>query len=276
MTGIEYAMPELAYHAHPALGSTDIRKVLESPAKFAEYRKEPFTPTEAMRLGTAVHAKVLGTPSPVVVLKYENYRTAKAQAERDQAIADGMTPFLEGSDKVAAIDAMAEAVLAHSGARSILEAAPGREVSAFTTDPATGVDLKARFDVYGDNECADLKTAVDASPNGFMRAVADHRYDVQQEHYLTIRELITGHRPRFRFIAIENTRPYLVAVHELDEQWQEIGDEWAKVARRTYRECVDAGVWPGYGTDTHTLHPPMWLIYAHEDRFGGREMQVAS
>lgn len=273
--GIVHGMPELEYHAHPALGSTSIRKVLESPAKFAEYRKEPFKPTAAMRLGTAVHAKVLGTPSPVVVLDYDNYRTKPAQVERDVAIASGKTPYLAGSDDLTAIDAMAEAVLAHRGARQILETAPGREVSLFTTDPETGVDIKARFDVYGDDMCADLKTGEDASPHGFERAIAAHRYDVQQEHYLKVRELLCGDRPPFRFIAVESTRPFLVAVHKLDDQWQEIGDKWATAGRRIYRECVDADVWPGYGSDVHELHPPMWLIYEHQDRFESQEMRVA-
>lgn len=273
--GFVHDMPELEYHAHPALGSTSIRKLLESPAKFAESRKQPFTPTEAMRLGTAVHAKVLGTPSPVVVLDYENFRTKPAQDERDDAIAHGLTPFLRGSEKLSAINAMAEAVLAHAGARAILEAAPGREVSAFTTDPATGVDIKARFDIHGDTSCGDLKTAADASPNGFMRAVAEHRYDIQEEHYQKVRELLGLGRTRFPFIVVENTRPYLVAVHELDEQWQEIGDVWATAGRRIYRECADANLWPGYGQETHELHPPMWLIYAHQDRFESQEMRVA-
>lgn len=273
--GIVPNLDEAIYHADPALGSTDIRAVVKSPAKFAEYRNDPFEPTEAMRLGSAVHAKVLGTPSPVVVLHYENYRTKQAQSDRDAAIADGKTPFLDGSERLAAIEAMAEAVLAHKGAREILEAVQGREVSAFVTDPATGVPLKARFDIYGDQECADLKSAADASPSGFERAVKDHRYDIQQEHYLKVRELLLGDRPRFRFIAVESVRPYLVAVHELDDQWQEIGDVWATAGRRIYQECEGAGIWPGYGNETHLLRPPMGLIYEHEERFGSQEMVVA-
>lgn len=272
--GVVHGMPEAEYHAHPSLGSTSIRSILQSPAKFNEYRHDPLQPTEAMQLGTAVHAKVLGTPSPVVVLEFENYRTKAAQQERDEAIEAGLTPFLEGSEKLAAIDAMTESVLAHRGARAVLESSPGREASLFATDPATEVSIKARFDVYGD-VCGDLKTAKDASPQGFMRAVWDHRYDIQQEHYLKVRELLGLGRPRFRFIAVESTRPYLVGVYELDEQWQEIGDVWATAGRRIYRECTDAGIWPGYGAETHTLHPPVGLIYEHQDRFESQEMVVA-
>jgi hypothetical protein len=275
MNPIEYDLDEATYHAHPALGSTSIRDILKSPAKFNEYRHEPMTPTDAMQLGTAVHARVLGTPSPIVVLDFENYRTKAAQVERDAVIDAGLVPVLVGSEKLGQIDAIAESVLAHRGARSILETAPGREVSLFATDPATGVDLKARFDIYGDTDCGDLKTAQDASPKGFTRAVWDHRYDVQQEHYLKVRELVTGVRPVFRFIAVESTRPYLVAVYELDEQWAEIGDVWATAGRRIYRECADADVWPGYGSETHQLHPPVGLIYEHQDRFETQEMVVA-
>lgn len=272
--GVHFEIPEGAYHRDPALGSTSIRDILKSPAKFNEYRHDPLQPTEAMQLGTAVHAKVLDTPSPVVVLKFESYRTKAAQKERDDALDAGMVPVLESSDKLTVIDAMAEAVLAHRGARDILESATGREVSLFATDPATGVDIKARFDVYGDT-CGDLKTATDASPHGFAKAVANHRYDVQQEHYQKVRELLGLGRTPFRFITVESSRPYLVAVHKLDDQWEEIGDVWATAGRRIYRECTDAGIWPGYGNDIHELHPPMWLIYEHQDRFESQEMRVA-
>jgi hypothetical protein len=109
-----------------------------------------------------------------------------------------------------------------------------------------------------------------------MRAVWDHRYDIQEEHYLKARELVTGDRPPFRFIAVESAAPYLVAVYTLNEQWQEIGDVWATHARKLYRACLDSGadVWPGYGNDIHELIPPMGLIYEHQERFDDERMVI--
>jgi hypothetical protein len=279
VTGLFNAMPEAEYHAQPALGSTSIKWLLKSPAKYRQYISEPEKPKAEYDLGSLVHSRVLGVGAQIAVYPEEilasngaaSTSAAKAWAlEQREA---GMIPMK--ADAATDVHNMSEAVLAHRGARQILEAAPGREVSLFATDPATGVDVKARFDIYGDKDCADLKSALDASPDGFMRAVWKLRYDVQQEHYLKVRELLGKGRPRFRFIVVENTAPFLVGVYELDEQWQEIGDVWATAARRIYRECTDAGIWPGYGNETHQLHPPVGLIYEHQDRFESQEMVVA-
>jgi hypothetical protein len=284
MTGTEFAgivhdMPEDEYHANPALGSTSIKYLLKSPAKYRQYISEPEKPKAEYDLGSLVHSRVLGVGAQVAVYPEAFLAsngaasTAAAKAWAAEQRESGLIPMK--ADAAADVHNMAEAVLAHRGARQILETAPGREVSAFATDPATNVDVKARFDIYGDQECADLKSCTDASRDGFTRAVWKFRYDVQQEHYLKVLELLGLGRPRFRFIAVENTAPFLVAVYELDEQWQEIGDVWATAARRIYRECTDAGIWPGYGTETHTLRPPVGLIYEHQDRFETQEMVVA-
>lgn len=277
--GLVDALPEATYHAHPALSSTGARKLLEAPALFQHYISTPQKPKPELDLGTLVHARVLGVGAQLAVypddLLASNgaVSTNAAKAWAADMRSEGLIPVK--ADVAAEVTAMTESVLAHREARRLLEQDGHREASLFATDPDTGVEIRARFDLYAD-ECADLKTARDASPHGFMRAVWDHRYDVQEEHYLKARELITGDRPPFRFIAVESAAPYLVAVYTLNEQWQEIGDVWATHARKLYRACLDSGadVWPGYGNDIHELIPPMGLIYEHQERFDEERMVI--
>ena len=126
---------------------------------------------------------------------------------------------------------MTEAVLAHPEARSLLEQdGNDREVSMFAKDPETGVEMRARFDLYADI-AADLKTARDASPKGFARAAAQHGYDVQEGWYRDVRKLLTGELGRFRFIVVESTAPYLVGVYELDYTFADMGQVKAAAAR---------------------------------------------
>lgn len=277
LNGLVPDLPEEVYHAHPALSSTGARRILESPARFRYLQDHPEPPRLVFDVGTAAHTKILGVGAGVIAYPEEhltpggNVSTKAATvAWAAEQRAAGLTPVTP--DTINAVDAMAEAVLAHPEARRILESAEHREMSLFATDPETGVELRARFDVYGDEECADVKTAPDASPNGFMKAVWNHRYDIQEEHYLKVRELIIHDRPRFAFLAVEKTPPYLVGVYTLNDQWQEIGDVWATAARRTFRACTDANLWPGYSTEIQELVPPMGLIYDHQDRFATREM----
>lgn len=272
LSGLVPDLDETTYHAHPALSSTGARRILESPALFRWTQDHPERPRLVFDIGSAAHTKILGVGSGVITYPDEHLTPAGNVSTKAATVAwaaeqreAGLTPV--SPDMIAHVDGMAEAALAHPEARRILEQAEHREMSLFATDPATGVELRARFDVYGDNECADVKTAPNASPHGFMKAVWNHRYDIQEEHYLKVRELITGDRPLFQFIAVEKTAPFLVAVYDLDDQWQEIGDVWATAARKTFRACTDADTWPGYGTEVHTLTPPMGLIYDHQERF---------
>lgn len=279
LTGIVESLDEATYHAHSALSSTGARKLLEAPALYQHYISTPQKPKSELDLGTLVHARVLGVGAQLAVYPADKLAsngavsTTAAKVWATEQRAAGLIPVK--AEVAEEVTAMTEAVLAHREARRLMEQDGQREASLFTTDPETGVEIRARFDLYA-AECVDLKTARDASPKGFTRAVYDHRYDVQQEHYLKTRELVAGDRPPFRFVAVESTAPHLVAVYTLNEQWQEIGDMWAAHARRLYRLCVDSNsdVWPGYGNDIHELIPPMGLIYEHQERFENAGMVI--
>lgn len=278
VAGVVYDMPEAEYHAHPALSSTGARRMLQSPSIYRYWSQTPETPKPEFDIGTLTHSKVLGVGAQIAIYPeglLASNGAASTTAAKEWAVEQreaGRIPVK--ADAAESVIRMTESVLAHREARRILENTEHRETSLFATDPETGVNIRARFDIYGDNECGDLKTAVDASPAGFTKAIWNHRYDVQDEHYLKARHLVVGDRPRFRFIAVEKTPPYLVGVYELDDQWQEIGDVWATHARKLFRMCTDADVWPGYGSDVHALIPPMGLIYEHQDRFAAEGMVI--
>src|SRR5690554_6023040 len=96
---IIYDMPEVEYHAHPALSSTGAKKILELPARYwYEHLREPeegetVVHNPAFDFGSAVHAKVLGVGWGVKELDYDNYRTKAAQTARDEAKAEGLIPM---------------------------------------------------------------------------------------------------------------------------------------------------------------------------------------
>lgn len=271
LLGIVPDLPEASYHARPELSSTGARRLLESPAKFRWAQTHPVF-KETFDVGSAIHKKVLGTGSNVIELDFPDWRTAAARAARDEARANGDAPILV-KDMVE-INACAEAVLAHPKARSLLEQATARmEASVFATDPTTGVDIRARFDVLADVS-ADLKTTVDASPKGFAKSAASYGYHVQQAHYLDALQLVTGERRPFTFIAVEKEPPYLVGVYMLDVIFTDMGITAARVAREIFAECSASDVWPGYSDSTQLLMPPVWATYDHQDRFETEEMVV--
>lgn len=270
LTGIVPDMPELDYHAHPALSSTGARLLLDSPARFKYRQEHPEEPKATFDIGSAVHAKVLGVGAPITVIPAEYLASNGAVSTKEaKAFVEGARDAGKIPVKQAVADeitAMVEAVLSNRMARTLLEQDGTPEASLFATDPATGVDLRARFDLYAPIG-VDLKTGRDASKWGFERAVAVHGYDVQQEHYVHIRQLLTGEEAPFVFVVVEKEAPYLTAVHRLDVEFIEIGAAKAKRAREIYAECVATDTWPGYPDEIQLLSPPIFHIADFQEHY---------
>lgn len=267
LTGIVYDLDEQSYHSHSALSSTGARKLLESPARFDYWRSHPQEHKDAFDLGTATHTKVLGTGARAVTYPPEhltpsgNVSTKKETGEWvTEQRANGLI-VLTAND-LAKVDAMAEAVLAHEEARQILETIAGREVSIFTE--IDGVPMRARFDIYDGTKAADLKSARDASPKGFNKAVGSYGYHIQDRWYRETHIAVTGAElESFKFIVVESTAPYLVGVYDLDFMWEDIAKERTARARELYRACTSTNIWPGY--QSGTLTPPTWAVYENQE-----------
>lgn len=280
LSGIVHDLDEATYHSHSALSSTEARLILDSPAKYRWHKDHPplVKPSKQFDIGSAVHSKVLGTGYEAVVIPDEllasngAISTKAAKEFVEDARARELIP-LKASEFQPIADA-AEAVLAHPAARALFDQPGAGEVSVFSTAPE-GVDVRARFD-YLPTEftlgapsrvAVDLKTARNASPEAFTKAIAEHGYDVQRAWYVDALKWATGEDAELVFVAVEKEPPYLVAVHQLPTVWTEMGREKAAHGRRTYQQCVESGKWPGYGDDVHLLSPPTWLIYQHEEKY---------
>ena len=270
-------LDEAEYHAHPALSSTGARKLLTAPREFQWYRDNPQPHKAAFDLGTAAHGKVLGIGSPTVVIPADKLATNGAASTNaakefiEQAYAAGQTPVKQ--DVFDEVNAMAESILRNPEARALLEQDGTAEASVFATDPDTGVELRARFDFLPnfmqDNPWAiDFKTSAKrADGESFGKTCAQLGYDVQQEHYLHTYAIAAGDASmRMKFIVVETSAPYLVAVHELSYEFGEIGAARARKARELFAQWKDQpGIWDGYESDPLPLQPPLWHIYMNSE-----------
>jgi hypothetical protein len=270
---IELDLDEQEYHRHPALSSTQARKLLESPARYRYDRDHPEPPKREFDLGTAVHSKVLGVGADTVAIPDDLLAsngaasTAAAKAWIAEQREAGHTPVK--SSVANQVNAMAEAVLAHPVARALFEQPGNSEVSVFATDPDTGVDTRARFDFLPDFTAddpiaVDLKTSGKvASPEEFARTVANHGYFIQQEWYLYAWALATGDfTARMQFVVVEADAPHLVGVYPLAREFAEIGRMKVRQALEIYAACAAADEWPGYALRPDPLQPPTWLMFA--------------
>lgn len=271
--GIVYGMADEIYHsADMELSSTRAKAILKSPATLRYELDHPKKTKPEFDVGHAAHAKVLGVGASITIIPEDvlgangAVSTNAAKEFIAKARAKGLVPIKQQvADEV---DAMAEAVLAHSEARGYLEQLGDPEVSVFATDPETGIRLRGRFDYLPhqsvtDPWCIDLKTVgTAADEESFSKQVASMGYDLQQEHYLHTYGLVTGNlSARMKFIVVEVSPPHLVMVHELSDEFVTIGAARAHRARRLFAEATTTGVWRGYEPAALPLQPPMWHVY---------------
>lgn len=263
---IVHDMPDHVYHARPELSSTGARRLLDSPARFKYWQEHPQKPKAAFDLGHAAHTKILGVGADIIVYPAEhltdsgNVSTkAATRAWEAEQRAAGLTPVTPGDAR--RVNAMAEAVLAEPEARQILERITGREVTII--QEIDGVPVRARFDLLGDGEAADLKTGRDASPR-FNKSVASFGYHLQRRWYDDAYYAETGERLRdFPLIVVESAAPHAVGVYDLDFSYHDKAGEKCEQARRIYRQCMESGEWPWYGR--RTLTAPVWVLVEDEE-----------
>lgn len=260
-------VPEADYHAGPELSSTGAKTILASPARYAWDREHP-THRDVFDVGHAAHALILGTPLDVAVVDAPDWRGKPAREAKAAAYEAGQVPLLAST--WAEVREIAEAVLAHPTARTVLEREGVSEASAYWTDEATGVPCRARFDRLTTTDdgralCVDVKTTADASPRGFAGSVAKFGYPQQDAWYCEALTVLGHDDPAFVFLAVEKVRPYLVGMYELREPDRQIGREKNALARQVWRDCTASGVWPGYADGIEFLDLPKWYGYQHQE-----------
>lgn len=286
-SGIIHGLPEAQYFASASVSSTEARLLLRSAKAYRWARDNPpaVKPSKKFDVGSAIHARVLGTGYDVDVIP-ENIlasngaaSTAAAKEFIAESRAAGRIPMKQA--EFDAVSGPAESVLSHPLARGLFEQPGDAEVSVFAT--VEGVPVRARFDFLPDQGterrvAVDLKTTVDASFRAFERSISSYRYDVQEEWYLTALDAVTGPMPHgleseLAFVAVEKTPPYDLMVHAITPEWKQIARDDASRARRIWAECYSSGKWPGYPQEIQYHAPPTWLVIQSEE--DTEEMEVA-
>lgn len=272
VTAIEdgvHDMPAEEYHRDPlrhaggSLSSTGARKLLACPAKFRYEQDNPPAPKQHLELGTAAHTLVLGDGPEFAVLDYPDYNTKAAQAERDQARAEGLLPLLAREHQQ--VKDMAAAIRQHPLAAALFSPVTGKpEQTLIWHDRRTGAGRRARFDWLrhpGDGRLLipDYKTTRDASPAAVQKSIYTFGYHIQADWYedgaLT---LGLADETAFLLVFQEKEPPYLVSVVEPDPVAMRIAAARNRQAIDRWIDCTRTGRWPGYGDDIHHLPLPIW------------------
>lgn len=261
------SLPAEEYHKHPAIGHSGLVRLMRSPAHYRESVTHSPEPTPAMQLGTAFHTALLEKErfgSTFVVVPKFDRRTKEGKAQALAWEAENGGKINLTLDQVEAIGRMVIAVREHQGARQLLGCGL-METSGFWTDKQTGIECRFRPDflaIKGETIVAmiDVKTCVDASAEGFARAIATQGYDVQAAFYQDGLKALSSNTVPFYFIAIEKEAPYAVAVYRASEAMIEVGREKYQASLQLLQWCREHDSWPAYQPDgvIETIDLPRW------------------
>lgn len=222
-----------------SLSASGAKALLECPARYRYQREHPVR-KQVFDFGSAAHKLALGAGPEITIVDYDDWRTKAAKEEREAARAAGV------------------------------ERGGKPEQSLFMQDEASGVWLRARLDWMPDPHSAmrpvifDYKTTRSANPDSFAKSMYDYGYHVQAAFYADLYCQLTGVDAPFLFIAQEKEPPYLVTVCQPDADAMRAGRDKVRQAIEIYRDCTEAGIWPGYTDEIATISLPPWAR-ARED-----------
>lgn len=267
------------YHRGEAVSKSQLDALDKSAFHFWSLHRDPNRPTNrvsnpAFALGSMTHTAIL-EPHDFdhrhVLAPVCDRRTKEGKAVWAEFVA-GLMPGQEAADPVMRSQALAmsESLRTVPILRHLLSAGEA-EISAYWTDPDSQVACRCRPDwVVEDGDgvwILDIKTARDASPEGFAKAILNYGYAKQDGFYSDGFAAASGKRVKgFIFGTVETTWPHAAAAYQLTEEDRAWGKNLYRVNLATYAECMRTNIWPGYTNgQIQTLQLPAWATNNHEE-----------
>ena len=228
-------LTQAEYRAIEALGSTDIKTLLENPYLFKNgVKKEP---TDNLILGSVIHTLILEPQkleSEYIIMPELNLRTNadKAVKAEFEAEAKATNKTLVKSEIFNQAEAVSKSFL-NSSLSSFLKGEVKAEASFF--GEIDGVKVKARPDLILPKQqiIIDFKTTSQVgggSADGFAKMAANFSYYIQAALYLEI----TNYK-QFYFIVLETAEPFMVGCYKLDSEALEFGKSEIRRAIEIYK-----------------------------------------
>lgn len=251
---------EMPYVNHSLLKALGDR----TPAHALSYLNEPNTPTNAMALGTMIHAAVL---EPDKFAK--NYvgvsgdgRT-KAVKDTKKAVREAGQIPVPQSDMETTARILAN-LSAHNRASALLGLVVLAEKTLTWIDPETQVACKARIDgiVPAARMAFDLKTSNDISERAIEKSIVNFDWDTQGAWYLDgLQICLPDQIDHFVHIVCETDKPNLVRVVAMDDATFSMGRFKNKHRLATIGRCMTREIWPGYPDDEiRSVAAPEWAF----------------
>lgn len=290
-------MAALEYHSAPGLSASMLDKIRISPAHLRAYMDgELADDSEALSLGTLCHRAIFEpdtlTAESVCMLPDTIWIPKDRRAKLKSAapvLTDSGSEKTEGDNAEiywnSQITECKDWVKENAAGRSIVDAREwnkavrirdnahrdgtvralltgGYGEQALFVEDTHGTLRKSRYDYIttSGNAIPDLKTCRSAHPDKFERAILERGYHQRAAYYVDNANLAGIKKDVFVFVAVETAPPFLVVCYRLADEVLEFGRKLANAEIQTYRNCVEAGKWPGYHQGIREIGLPPYVM----------------
>lgn len=243
------------------LSFSSMKRFAESPDHFIAYKKQVFTPTDAMLAGQLVHALIL---EPETVADRYSIFEGKTRRGKEwdefQAVAIHDKKTIIRKVDFDAASMTSDRILKNDFVRQMLDGKSGVEKLIEWTDERTGVKLKGFADVVGETWFSDLKSGADTDPDKFSRNAYDQKLPLQTALYFDGLRANGIPVDEMFIVRFGMTAPFPVVIYQPTEHFIQYGHA---MKRRLLDKWVE---WNGFpagiefftGQTVQPLSVPRW------------------
>jgi exodeoxyribonuclease VIII len=221
------------------ISASDIKNFLKSPAyyHFKKYEEKNSSKEDQryFAIGSAIHEVILEPhlfESNYIICPKIDKRTkeGKLQYESFLLSSEGKTILFE--DEMEMIKKISEQSIKNETFVELIKDSY-KEVSCYTTDKKTGLEIKCRPDMLSKTKSTitDIKSCPDSSYSSFKKSVYQYGYSISAAFYMDF----LG-KENYVFAAVEKQAPYQIALYCLS-------DEMINYGREQYRMALDLLKW---------------------------------
>lgn len=249
------------YHASSAISRSQLMLLDKSPKHFwyevlsgqAEAKEE----TPAMKIGSLFHTLLLEPhkfEDEYLIIKQKSM-PARGTNPYNLVLEEAKGRTIVTLEQFQKTKLMAETCIKEDLVQTLIVDSEF-EKSIFWTDEETGLQFKARPDIWSEKMIVDLKTTADASPSAFKRSAFNYGYFLQAGMMFEAAKAIGAPIDVFAILACEKESPFMTAVFMMSEESLQKGIDQFNACKKCLKKCMDSNEWPGYGIQE--LEFPAW------------------
>jgi hypothetical protein len=246
------------YHKLDAWGSSSLKAMRRGPpARVVWERENPLADTDAMRLGTAVHALALTPDLYTAAYAHKpdgmSFATKEGKAWRD-CVEDGK--IILPHDVALQVGQIVAAVLQHTISGEAIAEASHKEVTFLWKCSTSGETCKGRPDWIEGRYIYDLKVSRHAEGRALAYRAYVEGWMHQLAHYRTGAMALGLDVIGGRLVVVTPKEPHFVYTLEVKTEALNLLELENLATLRAMHECRVAGDWPGTPESWTLIEPP--------------------